>query len=713
MIILFRKTLLFFMVPFLSVYLLLGLGGWQSSDSSLPLKYSGDGLLGLAVAKHVAVNGGFYASNSHLGAPYGTTLHDFPAADGIHFLILGAMNFFSSGDYIKSFYYFYYLTFFLASFSACWVLHSLRLPYVFALCGALMFAFSPYHILRGPSHLFLSSYFIIPPVLWLAHEVCFRKTFLYLPNNQTRVSGALTASLIALASGLCGLYYAFFAAFTLCIAGTYGAFSSRSFKPVLNGLIAVFLVSLMLTIDLAPAIYHRVQNGANNSVGKRIPEESEIYGLKPIQLLMPTPGHRIQKFDYWSSRYAATAPLVNENQSGSLGLIPATGFLALIMVALFPFLERLKPQIQFVSSLNLSYVLFAVIGGIGSLFAYLITPQIRAVNRISIFISFVSITGLLLLIQTGLSFLPRRFSGKVTLWSLAILMTMFSLWDQNYSRAVINTNVWKDEYVSDQSFVHQLEGILPDGANVYQMPLIRFPESPPMHEMHDYHHFRGYVHSNKLRWSYGAMKGRDVSNLYERINELPVPNQVEYLRDLGFQGIYIDRRGYKDHAKSLERELSQLLNVEPIVSRNDELSFFRLDPNSKGTNGSGLDKLTWFGKGFYPLETASDGKKWAWSSGNADVIIYTPKNSAAKCSLGFTFDSLVSRRLEVFLNGEQLTAVTLRPGNPEKIELTVQLKTGFNTLKLQTDMPARRPNSSDRRLLAFSMTPPYISCILQ
>jgi phosphoglycerol transferase len=103
-----------------------------------------------------------------------------------------------------------------------------------------------------------------------------------------------------------------------------------------------------------------------------------------------------------------------------------------------------------------------------------------------------------------------------------------------------------------------------------------FPEHLPINDMSDYDHFRGYVHSRTLRWSYGAMRGR-AGDLWQREAATQPPEQlVETLVCAGFAGIYLDRNGYADQGEAVEAELSRILGAAPLVSRNGRLAFFDL-----------------------------------------------------------------------------------------------------------------------------------------
>ena len=85
---------------------------------------------------------------------------------------------------------------------------------------------------------------------------------------------------------------------------------------------------------------------------------------------------------------------------------------------------------------------------------------------------------------------------------------------------------------------------------------------------------KGYLHSNKLCWSYGAIKGRSADQWQKEFVKKPLEEMVNALIFIGFNGIYIDRYGYKDNGKEVEDRLARTLEIKPLVSANARLSFF-------------------------------------------------------------------------------------------------------------------------------------------
>jgi len=136
---------------------------------------------------------------------------------------------------------------------------------------------------------------------------------------------------------------------------------------------------------------------------------------------------------------------------------------------------------------------------------------------------------------------------------------------------------------ADREFTEKMESALPDGAMVFQMPVMEFPESP-IPGVPPYDHFRPYLYSKNLRYSFGSMKGRErekwqpvvQGKFFEgaaldqqagkiRVNEANARVAVDELKRLGFSAIYINRNGFPDRGKGLEEALLDLGYTKPPI----------------------------------------------------------------------------------------------------------------------------------------------------
>ena len=119
---------------------------------------------------------------------------------------------------------------------------------------------------------------------------------------------------------------------------------------------------------------------------------------------------------------------------------------------------------------------------------------------------------------------------------------------------------------------------------IFQLPPNSFPEFGRHFQMYDYSHFRCYLHSHRLRWSYGALRGREVESWQSQLAPLPPDALVDKLVAAGFAGIYLDRKGHEAGGEPLVRSLLKKLPQEPIRNGDGSLLFFRLPAAAGSTD---------------------------------------------------------------------------------------------------------------------------------
>jgi phosphoglycerol transferase len=95
--------------------------------------------------------------------------------------------------------------------------------------------------------------------------------------------------------------------------------------------------------------------------------------------------------------------------------------------------------------------------------------------------------------------------------------------------------------------------------------------------MADYDPFRGYLHSDDLKWSYGGMRGR-ASDWQGQVVQLPTRKMLESIAAVGYRGVWVDRFGYPHRARQIESRLRAVTGQEPIVSENRRFAFYDLRP---------------------------------------------------------------------------------------------------------------------------------------
>jgi len=562
---------------------------WQI-DLSIPFGYLQEGdFFQISRFTKGIIEEGWYLSNPFLGAPYGATLYDFPGDN----LVAVFMKLLSLGtaDYARVMNLYTLLTYPLTVVTSVFVFRRFQISTVPTVVGSLLFAFLPYHFWRY-GHPSLASYYLVPLLVMVALWVCLGRPFFSAVEENGRRTRhwrrGLASSAICLLMASQISYYPFFGAFILLTAGAFGSGQQCSIWPLVRGSAFAGLLLIGVIINLAPTIQYTAEHGRNLSVANRLPAEAEYHGLKIIHLLLPASAHRSTLLEALKNDYNQSAPLVDENHTASLGLVGSLGFLILIGWLLCGCPARTRPSLlSSLSILNLSALLLGTIGGFGAMFAYFISPQIRAYNRISVYIAFFSLfTVVWLCEQVATDWVKTRVQTSLFRAGMAGLLCL-GVWDQSIPALVPDSAAAAPAYAADAAFVQRIEAVLPNNAMIFQLPYVPFPEHGPVHQMQDYAHFRPYLHAKTLRWSYGAMTGREPAARRHQMAERPVPEMIRLLHRTGFRGIYIDRNGYVDHGTALEAELLQVLQTTPVVSANGRMAFFPLAPVARQPHREG------------------------------------------------------------------------------------------------------------------------------
>lgn len=569
--------------------------GLWSRSWELPLFYRSDALAGGAQFKGTIENG-WYETNPALGAPHGLVLHPFPLADNLQFLVarvLGTMIEQWSVAYNLA----YMLTFPAAAVTGAWFVRRFGVSRAAAAMVGLLFAFTPYHFMHGLPHLSLSMYFTVPLVAWLSVAVMTgRPIWSRRPGggrfNPLRWATATTFGTVAIALlvGSTSSYYAVFGLIFLGLA-TLVALLARRWRDAVAAVAGGAAIVMVMLVNMAPDILWQRGNVASPAEFGRQPLEAELYAFKFSSLIFPTHWNRIGDLGPWRFSYDETFPLPGER--AALGVVAAAGFVVLLALPLVLLVRGRRPGAWWpgplVSTLSLfswAGFAFGTVGGLATLFALAVSPDIRAWNRIVVFLALFALTlvamvldraGALLAARLGRSSSPsrRRLLARVAPVSLAAAVLGVGLFDQVAPASWALIGDEQERWDNDEAYVAEIEDRVDPGTMIFQLPAMAYPESLPLHEMEDYELMRPYLHSDDLRWSYGAVKGRPVGDWTLTASQLPTERLTVALGAAGFGGIHVDRFGYTaEEVAELEATLERILDTEPMVSPDGRFVFF-------------------------------------------------------------------------------------------------------------------------------------------
>jgi phosphoglycerol transferase len=529
-----------------------------NADLREPFDYSGDAAFTAAVVKHAVEDGALW-ENDELGAPRGQELYDFPvfAGDNVQLALVRAIGVVVR-DPIVALNLFFLLTFPLAALTAFLVLRRLQVGLPGALAASVLFALLPYHFLRGEDHLFLAAYWAVPLGCFLVLSVL-SDSPLVTPLRSRKTLAILAACVVI---GSAAVYYAAFTLVLLAVAGVLSALARRSARPlVTTGVLGAAIVAA-LVVNFAPAVVDRLREGSNPEV-ERFAFETEVFSLRPLQLVLPVRDHRLGFMADLRERY--------ENQIGTteasfaaLGIVGAFGLVFLVGTLLLAGVRtgapRGDPLLRYAAVSAFVALLFAMTGGLAPAVSYLVSPQLHAWNRLSVFIGFFALLAVALLLG--------RLRGQAA-WAVAAVLVVVGALDQTTRAMTPRYTDVEREWQSDRAWAEDVDAALPERAAILELPYVAFPSAPPVERMVDYDHVRPYLHSDDLRWSYGAMKGRseDVGD------DVDTPTEAA---ELGFAAVMVDRFGYADNGAAVEADLRRASRGDPIVSADGRRALYVL-----------------------------------------------------------------------------------------------------------------------------------------
>jgi phosphoglycerol transferase len=561
-----------------------------------PITYEADATLYHSLTKTI-IDQGWYFTDPHLGAPFERILYDSqrPYEGNLNFLAIRVLAWISHSPFVVN--NLFVLLTFPAVFAAAWfAFRRLRFSQWIAGTVAVVFTLSPYHFFRRDFHPLLSNYVAVPLACLLLYELVARGAADDgVPHDPTwgRLRRVLVSRWfwVPVLIGLSGGYYTFFFACLAILVGIGLTIRSRDLRRLVRPLVCVALAVGVLLAGNLPGFVYQWRHGTNTQPVDRQLGENDIYGLQIAYLVLPIDNHRISAFADFKDELTGSVSPLRDPEKQSLGLVAAVGLLvslgSLVLTRAGSGTECHWSSLRRRSgALDLAAILLGTVGGLSTLIGLFGFVDVRAYNRLSIFIAFFSLVGLAALAE---SLIARR---RLLRWPAAVAAALvvvcaFAAFDQTAivptRRAAVEAAV-----TSDRDFVHEIDRRLGGTGQVFELPLLRTADEkitglPPTTgsanpgEFFTHELAKPALFTDSLRWSWGATKGRPEDLTPSYVGR-PVDSLLSDLDALGFDGVYIDRRGFADQGVEIEARLESLLGEAPLVSKDGTKSFFDLRP---------------------------------------------------------------------------------------------------------------------------------------
>ncbi len=478
-----------------------------------------------------------------------------------------------------------------------------------ALAGSVLFAMAPYHLRNGVGHENLAFFVAIPFAVLLLVRLLGPAPPIIAARDadgarhaaapaRARVWRVLWPVLVAVMIAIDNYYYlAFFLVLGVLCAAT-AAVVRRDWRPVASmGILGGVMVATSALASLPTILWTR-SAGPNPMVPlQRVMGASDAFPLRPIELFTPVAGHRLGVFDALST--ALSPHLTAEWTTANLGLFASIGVVVALVSVAQRCLNRRPPGRSVDTRLGIVVVwvlVLSVAGGGDRVLELTGLGAIRAWVRIAIFVAFAGVVASCrLLDRLGAALGRTRPTFARVAWpAVLVLVVLLGVLDQVVPRAIPDARANEAAYDADAAFVGAIADRLPDGAMVFQLPTVKFPESGVVKYASDYDQLKqGYLLNSTLRWSAGGVQGRSA-DWQPVATDQKMPIVVRALAATGFSAITVDRRAYEDLGKAVVDDLTAILGP-PFATSQDRLLAWDLRPYASrlATTTSESDRALW------------------------------------------------------------------------------------------------------------------------
>jgi hypothetical protein len=560
---------------------------WSMADFTRPAAYVEDPTKNDIIAVYTSIKAGtegeaapfIWKSVSRLNAPFTANWTDWPSLDELHGLALLILaNVFGVFGGLNAALLLGHL---LAAGTFYGVARTSGGSRLWSFVGGLAYGLSPFMFAQSPHH---------SGVQWAWHVPLFTLVWRWVATDPGIAPWSRRfkqATGIGFLAGLLNVYYTNILCQLTLLGGAIRSLRTRARPALLSALAVIAAAAAGFALSNLDTWTYKAVYGPNDGAVVREYKWLEIYGLKIKDLFIPPVSHRSDALAEFSKAHRQAAVLLDEDGASYQGIVGLACLIWLAGTAVACMASGREKDVPIEAWWVLWIVVMFTTGGLNAIIGALGFTMFRGACRYSIVILAITLLWAVRRLSTlqadGTS---RRPAGTAD-WgwlAAAAVAGLVILWDQLPRAPTAEVRATIDRQVAaDREFVEKMEAALPDGAMVFQMPVMEFPESPGP-GMPPYDHFRPFLFSKNLRFSFGTHKGRDrekwqpavQAKLFEgasldqqagmiRVDKANAKAAIDELKRLGFAAVYVNRNGFPDRGRGIEEALLDLGYTQPPI----------------------------------------------------------------------------------------------------------------------------------------------------
>jgi hypothetical protein len=253
------------------------------------------------------------------------------------------------------------------------------------------------------------------------------------------------------------------------------------------------------------------------------------------------------------------------------------------------------------------------------------------------------------------------------------------------------------EVASDLDLGRRMEAALPEGARVFQLPVLGFPEVVPPHRLTDYEHFRPYLATSRISFSYGAAKHRARGRWQRDLEGRPAAEVVRRLEDHGFGALYLNRKGFPDRAERLLGDLAALGYDRVLQGSQGNQVVVLLRPAAEPRPP--FARAFTHGRGWH-LRTEGGAR---WAGGRAALSFHNPLPTPVALTATLELIGTAGGEVGLWRDGVRLGRVVLGESPVRLVVETLEMAPGINILHLDSSAPPSRGLGGRGSLRSFGL----------
>jgi phosphoglycerol transferase len=543
--------------------------------------------------------------------------------------------------------------------------------------AAILFSLTYYHFFRGLGHLLLAYSYTLPWAMLSCWLVSSSKQMQW--GDRLSKVCVITAVVMGLSNPYNLNIYMQLLIFAI-VAQYFGRRRKENLK--IGAIMFGAAVAAFIAINIGSLLYNW-QHGKNPAALDRHYFEAELYALKPMEFIIPPDTHNVEPLAEIGRYYRLSAFVKGEMFSAYLGVIGIIGLFWMFADTFIRLVRNNRGHRRFpaYTAQVVWIILYSIVGGINCIVHLAGFQFFRGTDRYSIFIS----TLILMFMVPRMAILTRRWTAGWK-YGVAFIALAIGIFDQtprplapsvtNEARRIVDTDI---------AFGRDMEAKLKPGSMVFQMPVMVFPEATPIVEVGGYEMLRPYLTTKTLRFSFGSVRGRTREAWQWEVEKLPPAELAATLEKYGFSAIYINRRGYADHADALVKSLTDA--GRKVIAEDDHRDqvCIALNPSPTPELPHTDDRAQYLLRSGWVINSHTPIENQEWADGNATLTFFSesPKYTS------YTFKCLIAspsaRRVAILVNHKEVWSAHLEAAQWAQVEVVVGGYHGNNKVEIVSD----------------------------